>query len=147
MAAVQTNYESRQGGLTEGQLVNTEHHNIVSLNCADAAGIGFGKAVFQGAGDDDATATPGTAFLGISIRDVTVEREEGGTADLYKQNETMGVAEDGVVAVTLMGTVTKGDEGSIDAGGLFGLAQATVLTGTKFTESGVSGDVVGLRVK
>lgn len=145
MAAVQTTYGRRLAKWANGQLATMERHNITSRNVEDAT-IGFGRAVFQGADDYGVTETQGTAFQGITRRITHAERLEGGVADVYKQGETAEIVEDGVVCVTLVGTVAKGDPVTIGAGGNFQAGAATVLPNTVFDESGVAGDIVPVRI-
>lgn len=106
MAAVQTAYGNRLAPLALGQVVNQELHNAVSLLLEDSTAIGFGRAVFTGTADNEATATPSALFEGVTFRDITVE---GATADTFEQGDTMPVMKMGVVAVQAAVAVNKGD--------------------------------------
>ena len=76
-----------------------------------AAGIPFGVAVSQGAGELGALlgAVAANLFVGISIRDVTLEQPNvGGAVDVYPENLNMGVMTKGDMWVTTGGVVVVG---------------------------------------
>ncbi|MBO9380444.1 hypothetical protein GG804_27145 [Sphingomonas histidinilytica] len=57
MAEVQTTYTDNLAPAYPGMIANGEIGNRITRTCEDAAGIGFGKAVYRGAGDHGCTAT------------------------------------------------------------------------------------------
>ncbi|QTH19782.1 hypothetical protein HRJ34_15565 [Rhizorhabdus wittichii] len=57
MAEVQTTYTDNLAPAYPGMIANGEVGNRITRTCEDAAGIGFGKAVYRGAGDHGCTAT------------------------------------------------------------------------------------------
>lgn len=56
MAEVQTTYTENMAPGYPGMVANGEIGNRISRTCEDAAGIGFGKAAYRGAGDHGCTA-------------------------------------------------------------------------------------------
>lgn len=57
MAEVQTTYPDNMAAAYAGMIANGEVGNRISRTCEDSGGIGFGKAVFRGAGDHGCTLT------------------------------------------------------------------------------------------
>ncbi|MFC0305186.1 hypothetical protein ACFSTI_20705 [Rhizorhabdus histidinilytica] len=57
MAEVQTTYTDNLAPAYPGMIANGEVGNRITRTCEDAAGIGFGKAVYRGVGDHGCTAT------------------------------------------------------------------------------------------
>lgn len=117
MAVLQSAYASRMNALTLGMIVNQELWNAVSLINEDETAIGFATAVFIGAADDTATATPTAGeFEGITFRDTLVD---GATVDTFAEGDTMPVLKKGVVAVQASKAVSKGDPVYVTDAGAF----------------------------
>lgn len=117
MAVLQDAYASRMPAFALGMIVNQELWNAVSRISEDATAIGFGRAVFIGAADDGATATPTAGkFEGVTFRDVTVD---GDTVDTFAEGRTMPVLKKGVVAVQASKAVAKGAPAFVTPAGAF----------------------------
>lgn len=100
MAVVQSAYLERMAAGLPGMIANETNWDGDTRNCETVAGIGFGLPVGQGTADKGAVLGGALAgFVGVSIRDVTLDHE---TADLdkYKLNENMGVLNEGDIWVT-----------------------------------------------
>jgi hypothetical protein len=70
---VQTTYRPQLAPGAEGLIVDETSSSVNTLQVETAAGIGFGRAVSQGTGDTGCILG-GSAFLGITVRDVTLDR-------------------------------------------------------------------------
>jgi hypothetical protein len=84
---------------------------ITTYQCETAAGIGFGLAVSQGTADTGAIIG-GSAFIGVTVRDVTQDRipidplaadQSLVTSDVYPQRANMGILSRGRIWVTANG--------------------------------------------
>jgi hypothetical protein len=107
MPAIQTAYTARIAPAFEGLVANSEDHIIVSKQLESAAGVGFGKAVFQGTADDGVIAAPGTKFLGITEASHFASSASG--VDLYARYETVPVLIKGPIWVQASEAVAAGD--------------------------------------
>lgn len=108
---IQSTYASDYPKAYAGMLANGEDGNVISRTVEDAAGIGFGKAVYRGAGDHGCTATVGTlaSFLGWTVADVgVVPATIGGDVDEYSQYATAGISTSKPIYVQVTGAVTAG---------------------------------------
>lgn len=148
MAVVQSTYGENIRAAVAGLVANMETANSISRIVEDAAGIGFGVAVFQGTADNGVTATPADdTFVGITIRDVTREPTD---SDTYPETATAGVLTMGVVWVEAGATVAAGEAVYVTPAGAVTNTDNTganpALTGAKFDSSGDSGDLVKVRL-
>lgn len=83
-----------------GQVANGETSNRISRTIEGAAGVGFGKAVFRGAGDHGVVVTPAAnAFMGWTIADHGLAILPGGTADTYPQYANVPLLQRGSIWV------------------------------------------------
>lgn len=101
-----------------GMLADGATQNRVSRTVEDVAGIGFGKAVFQGAGDHGVTATPGTKFKGIVIADIGIVVPVGGAVDTIPQLGTASLLDQGDIWVTAGANTTAGAVAYVTSGGV-----------------------------
>lgn len=102
MAFAQTAYSNDIPVGYAGMVANQETSNRISRIVEDAAGIGYGKAAFQGANARGITGTPSANFIGI-----TMATYAGGSTSfpstnadpVWVQTQTAGVLEKGVIWV------------------------------------------------
>ena len=125
MAVYQTDYTIDLAAARPGQIANDAICQVdsrIAKNADDmsTAGIGFGLAVTQGAGDKDARL-PGEAatelasgFIGITVRDVTTYPEP---VNEYHTNSVMGVLTQGDIWVTVGSEVAAGQDVTFAPGG------------------------------
>jgi hypothetical protein len=95
--------------------------------CETTAGIGFGLAVSYGTQSDEGAILGGTNFLGISVRDITLNRvpidplsltlSENNPVDTYLQRMNMGVMTRGHIWVRAGGPAAPGGALFFDANG------------------------------
>lgn len=103
---VQPNYRETMEPARAG-MVHGSDWNSVTLVCETEAGIGFGRAVTQGAADRGAVLGGASEdFRGITIRDVTLESSQ---ADKYARYQNMGVLTRGQIWVVPPVAVAPGD--------------------------------------
>ena len=147
MAVLQSNYTDQVAPGYPGLVVNAETRNIISRTIEDAAGVAFGKAVFRGAGDHGATATPTAGkLLGISRDHETLALIPGNTADVFPQLATVPIVTQGVIWVTAAATVAPGDQAYVTSAGAFTNVSTsnTILPGWTFDTTAASGSLVKL---
>ncbi|WP_022697919.1 structural cement protein Gp24 [Euryhalocaulis caribicus] len=147
MAVVQSTYSEAMTAAVAGHVANMELSNAITRAVEDEAGIGFGKAVFQGTADKEITATASAAFVGITVKDVTVENDDA--ADEYAEGVDAAVLTQGVIWVTAGGDVEAGEAAGVAADGDFeeSASGITMLSGVTFVDSGADGDLVRIRLK
>lgn len=144
MAVAQSTYAARQPQYVLGQIVNQELHNSVSRILEDTT-AGYGVAMFVGTGDKGVTATPGTKFEGVTIRDVIIE---GATADTFYDGATLSLCEKGVIVVQASVAVDRGAQAYVtDAGAWTDVAtDNNIIPGAFFDESTSGAGLVALRI-
>lgn len=127
-----------------GGIVNGEASNRITRTIEDAAGVGFGKAVFRGSGDHGCTKTPGTPLLGITMVDHGLVLLPGGTADTYPQYANVPICSDGNINVVAGANVADGDAVYVTAAGVFTNVSTsnTALPGWVFDATRASGAIV-----
>lgn len=110
--ATQTTYSENQAQAVAGAIASTEPSTLISRTVEDAAGIGFGKIVQQGAGDNGCTADldtsdiDATSFLGITVRERSTNPA---TPDKFAQYESARIMRKGVAWVQASLQVAAGD--------------------------------------
>lgn len=147
MAVLQSTYGNRISDRPYllGMIVNQELHNSITALLEDAT-AGYGEAMFQGTADNQATATPGTAFLGVTIRDVIIEGEP---ADTFNTGDSLSLCEKGVIVVQASEAVAKGAQAYVTAAGAWTdtLTGNTEVPGATFDASTTAAGLVPLRIK
>lgn len=144
MAVNQSVYADYLDPAYPGMIANGETSNRISRTCEDAAGIGFGKAVFRGTDDHGCTATPGGQFLGITIANETLGLLAGQTADTYAQYSNVAILTLGAIWVIAGEDMADGSQAYVTAGGAIvdTASGNTILTGWFFDTTATSGNLV-----
>lgn len=124
----------------EGQVADLGLAVIISRTIEDAAGIGFGKPVKQGATERGITGTvSGTLdIVGLTVRNVALV-VDGVNTDKYLQREGVPVMRSGVMWVKVT------DAGGVVAGDPVWMARATGLLSNADAGSGGSIRLAGAR--
>lgn len=119
MSVLQSTYSEDLPSGYPGMVADGETSNRITRSCEDAAGIGFGKPVYRGAGDHGATATVGTllTFLGWTIADAALGLVSGADADEYQQYDNMDIMTGGAIYITVTGAVADGAAITVGTGG------------------------------
>lgn len=151
MAVLQSTYAADYAKGFPGMVANGETSNRISRTIEDAAGVGFGKAVFRGSGDHGVTGTPSAALIGITIANYAAPpvAASGVQADSYPQYSVAGIMTHGVIWVTAGADVTDGaavyvgDGDPLTAGAFTDDSTGNVaLTGWVFEDTVSSGALV-----
>lgn len=104
MPAIQTTYGTTIAPAFEGMVANSIDHIIVSKQVETAAGVGYGKVVVQGTGDDQVRVSEASrAFVGIT------EATHDFLTDAYPQYSTAAVVAQGEIWVVTSVAVVAGD--------------------------------------
>ncbi len=147
MAELQTAYGTDLPVGFAGMVANGETSNRASRTVEDAAGIGFGKAVFRGAGENGCTATPTAGqFLGITIANSTLPFVAGQDADEYPRYEAANILALGAILVIAGEDVTAGAQAYVTAGGAIvdTVGANVILPGFFFDHAALNGGLVRL---
>lgn len=149
MATVQSTYNNARAAGFPGMIANGETSNRISRTVETADGIGFGKPVYRGTGDNGVIVTPNANIqnqLGITIADLAnpVTAANASSPDKYAQYATAAILNAGVIWVTAADDVTDGaqvyDNGS---GGFTDTSSGgTILVGWFFQDTVSSGALV-----
>lgn len=147
MPAIQTTYGATIAPAVAGMIANMETANVVSRTLEDATALGFGKAAFQGAGDDGVTATPAAnKFRGISVLDPTLAPA---SADAFQRYDSIGLIEKGVIWVTAGATIaTAHVPVYVTSAGAFTDVPTSnaLIPNATFESTGASGALVKVRI-
>jgi hypothetical protein len=104
MANIQSTYSATHARWIEGMVLNMEPSDVVSRECEDAEGIGFGKVAVQGTLDRQVVDSEATAkFVGIAVLDTTQPTGK------YEQYATAAIMKKGVIVVAASEAVAPGD--------------------------------------
>ncbi|TPM39592.1 capsid cement protein [Mesorhizobium sp. B2-3-4] len=104
MPAIQTTYNAQHARWVEGMVLDMEPSVVVSRECEDAEGIGFGKVAVQGTGDHQVVDSEATVkFVGIAVLDATKPNGK------YEQYDTGAFMKKGVIVVQASVAVAVGD--------------------------------------
>lgn len=142
MPAVQTTYSATMAPYSLGQVSRSEFSNTISRECEPSGGIGFGLAVIQGTADHQAKLGAAGVFLGITVKDVTLDSSR---SDKYAQYDTMAIVTQGVIAVTAGEDVVAGDAVyRTSAGALNKTSSGNTLISNARWETTVASGAVGL---
>ncbi|OOW67102.1 hypothetical protein Xmar_07775 [Xanthomonas axonopodis pv. martyniicola] len=132
--ALQTNYPDVQPAATLGMQATMLPATIISRDVEDVAGIGFGKAVAQGAAAKGIVAFGGAnlKYAGITLLD----RSATGL-DLFPQRASARVITKGDIWVTASVAVAAGDPVYLTAAGAFTnvATNNTAITGARWDTS------------
>lgn len=145
MAVVQSTYSETLPVGFPGMIANGETSNRISRTQEDATAIGFGKAVFRGAGDHGITATPSAALMGITIADPSVGATAAGAyADAFPQYSTVPILTQGVIWVAAGANTTDGAQVYVTPAGVFTPTSTDnqILAGWFFQDTVSSGALV-----
>lgn len=133
MAVVQSTYTENIRPAVAGQVANMTAWDGDTRNVETAAGIPFGVAVGQGAAAKGAVLGAAAAedFVGISIRDVTLDPRDG---DKYRLNANIAVLTEGDIWVVTGGAVAPGD--AVSFAGATGVLSAAAAGAGQFVIPG-----------
>ncbi len=143
MPTVQTNYPDNIAVGYVGGIVNTEPRNLISRTVEDSGGIDFGLAVIQGAEDKGCIVGDATAFLGVTVRDQSVEADD---PDAFEFQATARIMTRGVIWVLNSGGVSAGDPVVALADGRLGTGSSPIVGGARWDTTALDGVLAQLRL-
>ena len=144
------NFKENPAARTKGRRVNAEEWNTISRTSEGAANVGFAEPVIRGAGPRGALPLTAAAQEIIGITEANQILVHPG--DFYRQYDSMGVCEVGVIAVQVGTAVQDGQQARWNVSTkkwTAAAASATVLTvpGATFEENGGVDDVIAVRYR
>lgn len=144
MPTVQSTYASKHAKAYAGAIADQQaDFNLISRNVEDAAGIAFGLAVMQGTADDGVVVGDGSAFLGVTVRDQSVNPA---TPNLFAENESARIMTKGVIWVENSGGVEAGDPVSLAAAGALETGGTVIVEGARWDSTAEDGELALLRL-
>ena len=133
---VQSSYSERIDKARAGMIGGSDFNTRTGV-VETAAGIGFGLGVSQGAGDQG-IILGGSAFVGISVRDVAVGAEK----TKYEQYMNAAFLTRGQIWVTVLTAVVAGAAVKYDTStGVIDDATGTTIPGARFVTSAGAGEL------
>lgn len=110
MPAAQTSYGLFRDEAFEGMIVSQVPRVVLTRNIESAAGIGFGKAAFRGAGDKGIIVPQaGGLFFGITVCDPLTISGDPANPDKFPQYDEVPVMISGEIWVNSSVSVADGD--------------------------------------
>ena len=135
MAVLQSSYRRDATALVAGQIIDQQLSDAVTRILEDEANASFGQAMFTGLDGNSVTATPSTAFAGVTYHD---QFNPPASAETFREGDSLPIAREGVVAVAVASPVTKGLQAYITPAGEITSdpTDNIILAGAKFARSG-----------
>lgn len=143
MPTVQDNYDDNVAAGYVGAIANMEPRNLISRNVEDSGGIDFGLAVMQGVEDKGCVVGDGSDFIGVTVRDQSVEARDPNTFE-YQSNAR--IMQRGVIWVLNAGGVNAGDPVISKADGALGTGSSPIIGGARWETSADDGELAQLRL-
>ena len=143
MSTVQSTYADNVGAGYVGGLVNLEPRVLISRTVEDAAGIAFGLAVMQGTEDKECVVSDASAFLGVTVRDQSVDPAD---PDTFRQYDEARIMTKGVIWVANSGGVAAGDPVVGLAAGALGTGSSPLIDGARWDTTADDGELAQLRL-
>jgi len=141
--SVQTTYADNIPVGYAGGLVNEEPKTLISRNVEDAAGIAFGLAVMQGTEDKGCVVGDGSDFLGVTVRDQSVDPAAPNT---FEENSNARIITEGVIWVANSGGVSAGDPVVALAAGALGTGTSPIVENARWDTTALDGELAQLRL-
>jgi hypothetical protein len=126
-----------------GGLVNQEPRVLISRTVEDALGIAFGLAVMQGVNDKGCAVSDGSSFLGVTVRDQSVDPS---TPNLFAESSNARIMTKGVIWVANSGGVVAGDAVAAGAAGVLTATTGTGIVGARWDTTADDGVLAQLRL-
>lgn len=144
MGTVQSTYADNLPVGYVGAIVNEEPRTLISRNVEDSGGIDFGLAVMQGSADKGCVVGDGTDFLGVTVRDQSVEADD---PDAFEYQTEARIMTEGVIWVENSGGVSAGDPVVVLADGALGTdSSGTFVDNARWDTTALTGVLAQLRL-
>jgi len=143
MPTVQSTYSDNIPVGYAGAIANQEPRDLISRNVEDEAGIAFGLAVMQGTEDRDCVVSDGSDFLGVTVRDQSVDPS---APNLFAELSEARIMTRGVIWVANSGGVSAGDPVVALAAGALGTSSSPLVTNARWDSTAADGELALLRL-
>ena len=143
MSTVQSTYLDNILSGYKGGLVNQEASNLISRTVEAVAGLAFGLAVMQGTEDKECLVSDGSAFLGVTVRDQSVDPS---APSIFEQFSEARIITKGVIWVENSGGVSAGDPVVMLAAGALGTGSSPLVEGARWDTTAADGLLAQLRL-
>jgi hypothetical protein len=143
MPTVQSTYADNISAGYKGAIVNTEPRVLISRTVEDSGGIDFGLAVMQGTNDKGCVVGDASAFLGVTVRDQSVDPSD---PDTFEYQAEARIMTKGVVWVANSGGVAAGDPVVLLADGALGTGSSPLVEGARWDTTATDGELAQLRL-
>ena len=143
MPTVQSTYADNIPVGYVGALANEEPRILISRNVEDSGGLAFGLAVMQGSEDKGCVVGDGSDFLGVTVRDQSVDPAD---PDAFEYQSNARIMRSGVIWVENSGGVSAGDPVVSLADGALGTGTSPIIAGARWETSANDGELAQLRV-
>lgn len=143
MPTVQSTYSDNIAVGYAGALVNMEPRDLISRTVEDSGGIDFGLAVMQGTADKGCVVGDGSDFLGVTVRDQSVDPSDPNTFE-YMANAR--IMTKGVIWIANSGGVNAGDPVVALADGALGTGSSPIIANARWDTSADDGELAQLRL-
>ena len=141
MSNILQNTYGRRMPIGAAGMAATEHGWDADTRQAEGT-IVFGRACSKG-DEDDGVVQGGSLFVGVSIRDITLDHD---TADQYEEGDNVAIMTRGDIWVVVSGAVEAQTRASYNTStGLIG-ASGTAIAGSYFKTSADDGELAILRL-
>jgi len=143
MPTVQSTYADTITAGYAGGLVNQEPKVLISRTVEDSGGIDFGLAVMQGTNDKGCVVSDASDFLGVTVRDQSVEASDPDTFEFLAEAR---IITKGVIWVANSGGVAAGDPVTYLADGALGTGSSPLVEGARWDTTATTGELAQLRL-
>jgi len=143
MPTLQSTYADNIGAAYKGALANLEPKVIISRTVEDSGGIDFGLAVMQGTEDMGCVVSDASAFLGVTVRDQSVDPT---APDTFEYQAEARIITKGVIWVANSGGVAAGDPVVALADGALGTGSSPLVEGARWDTTATTGNLAQLRL-
>jgi hypothetical protein len=126
-----------------GAIANEEPRTLISRNVEDVAGIAFGLAVMQGTEDKDCVVSDGSGFLGVTVRDQSVDPA---APNSFEELSEARIMTQGVIWIANSGGVNAGDPVEALAAGALGTSTGGNVANARWDTTAADGELAQLRL-
>jgi hypothetical protein len=143
MGTVQSTYADNIPVGYAGGLANEEPKTLISRSVEDSGGIDFGLAVMQGSDDKGCVVGDASDFLGVTVRDQSVDPSD---PDTFEYQSEARIMTEGVIWVANSGGVSAGDPVVALADGALGTGTSPIVANARWDTSADDGELAQLRL-
>jgi hypothetical protein len=143
MGTVQSTYADNIAVGYVGAIANEEPRTLISRNVEDSGGLAFGLAVMQGSEDKGCVVGDASDFLGVTVRDQSVEAS---SPNIFEYQSDARIMTEGVIWVANSGGVDAGDPVVALSDGALGTGSSPIVANARWDTSADDGELAQLRL-